>query len=144
MMFLGTFPLKLDDKGRLFLPAKWRQGLAEGAVIVQGHDGCLAVYPSADFEKTVQRVVEQPDSLEEVRAYQRMMAADATETFPDKQGRVSVPASLREYAHLDKDIVVTGSLKHGEIWDADTWDAYKKAHNEGYSKINKMIGQEDQ
>jgi len=141
-MFLSTYPLKLDEKGRFFLPSKWRADLAEGLVIVQGHDDCLAIYTEADFAAISERTGKKDSTLAEVRAYQRMLAADASESKPDKQGRVTVPAQLRAYAGLDRDILVTGAVDHGEIWNPETWQRYRDAEQDVYNHINKVIGQD--
>ena len=141
-MFLSTYPLKLDEKGRFFLPSKWRPDLAEGLVIVQGLDDCLAIYASKDFERvSTDRIKAEAGTLQEVRAYQRMLGADASESRPDKQGRVGVPVALRDYAKLDKDIIVTGALDHAEIWNPELWQKYRDAQQPQYSHIDKLIGQ---
>jgi MraZ protein len=140
-MFLSTYPLRLDEKGRFFLPSKYRPQLEDGLIIVQGQDDCLAIYPPQVFEQTAGRILEQWSTHQDVRAFQRMLGADAGESRFDKQGRVSVPAELREYAHLDRDIIVTGALDHAEIWNPDLWRQYRDAQQPEYSRIDKPIGQ---
>ncbi|MCL2783240.1 MAG: division/cell wall cluster transcriptional repressor MraZ [Propionibacteriaceae bacterium] len=138
-MFVSTYPLKLDEKNRFFVPPKFRSQLADGLVIVHGLDHCLAAYPTADFEAALREAQQHPFDLRNVRGHIRMMAADAYETQADKQGRVSLPAALRNYAKLDKDIVVTGVGDHVEIWNPDAWAAYRAAEEERYSEIDGLV-----
>ena len=139
-MFLSTYTPKLDEKGRFFLPPKYRPQLAEGLVITCSFDDCLAIYPMAAFQQLSDRILDKDATLEEVRDFQRIFGSGANDAKPDKQGRITLPAELRSYAHLDKDIVVTGALDHVEIWNPDAWAAYKRAKEPEYSAINKVIG----
>lgn len=120
-MFLGEYQHSLDDKGRVILPAKFRDQLGAGAVIAKGRGACLAVYPPGEFEKVARKTRELAGQSQEGRKMARSLFAGATDVVPDKQGRVAVPPGLRAYAHLEKDVVVTGAFTHVEIWDADEW-----------------------
>jgi len=140
-MFLTTYPLKLDEKGRFFLPSKYREKLGPGLVIVQGQENCLYVFTVKDFEAMANRVLSESDTFEDVRAYRRMLGADASESVPDKQSRVTVPQPLRDYAQLDRDIIVTGAIDHVEIWNPELWEQYRAAQQPKYSQINKQLGQ---
>ena len=141
-MFLMTFPLKLDEKGRFFLPKSYREPLSSGLVIVQNQENSLAIYSTEDFEAVAKRILDEASrTLEDVRAFQRMLGADASQTKPDAQFRVTVPAVLREYAQLERDIIVTGVIDHVEIWNPDLWASYRAAQQPKYSQINQMIGQ---
>jgi len=140
-MFLTTYPLKLDEKGRFFLPSKYRELLGPGLVIVQGQENCLNVFTIPDFKTMADKVLSQSGTFEDVRAYQRMLGADASETVPDKQWRVTVPQPLRDYAQLDRDIIVTGAIDHVEIWNPQLWEQYRAAQQPKYSQINKQLGQ---
>ena len=140
-MFLTTYPLKLDEKGRFFLPSKYRELLGPGLVIVQGQENCLNVFTIPDFKTMADKVLSQSGTFEDVRAYQRMLGADASETVPDKQWRVTVPQPLRDYAQLDRDIIVTGAIDHVEIWNPQLWEQYRTAQQPKYSQINKQLGQ---
>jgi len=139
--FVATFPLRFDEKWRFFLPTKWRDDLADGFYLVQGHEDCVAIYSQSGFEKLAALVQSESTTFEDVRAYQRMLGADASEAKADGQGRVIVPPALREYASLDRDIIVTGAIDHGEIWNPQRWEQYRTAQLPQYSKINKQIGQ---
>ena len=102
-MFLGTYSPKLDDKGRLTLPAKYRDALAGGLMVTKGQDHCLYVFPRAEFEQLARKVAEAPLTNESVRAYQRYLFAGTDEQRPDGQGRIPISPELRRYAGLDKD-----------------------------------------
>ena len=109
-MFLGTYMPKLDEKGRFFLPAKYRDELGAGLVITRGQDRSLAIYPMATFEAMTQQVAAAPTTLRQVRDFQRMVASSASDEVPDRQGRVTIPAALRTYAGLGKEIVAYSRL----------------------------------
>ena len=120
-MFFGTYTPKLDDKGRLFLPAKFRDDLAEGLVVTRGQERCLTVWTQADFQAMTERLREAPLTNKGTRDYVRMLFAAAAQEVPDKQGRVSIPTVLREYASLGKDVMVIGAMDRIEIWDPASW-----------------------
>ncbi|MFZ2625928.1 MAG: division/cell wall cluster transcriptional repressor MraZ [Propionibacterium sp.] len=138
-MFLGTYTPKLDDKGRFFLPAKFRDELAEGLVITRSQDRCLAVYPMATFVAMTRPVSTAPATLKQVRDFQRMLAAGASDEVPDKQGRVTIPPALRNYAALDKEIVVVGAINRVEVWDAAGWQNYSAAQEDSFAAMNEEI-----
>lgn len=138
-MFLGTHTPKLDDKGRFFLPAKFRDELASGLVITRSQDHCLAIYPMATFVTMTQSVSTAPATLKQVRDFQRMLAAGASDEVPDKQGRVTIPAALRSYAGLGSQIVVIGAINRVEVWDAATWEAYSTAQEDVFADMNGEI-----
>ena len=102
-VFLGTHTPKLDDKGRFFLPAKFREELGEGLVITRAQERCLAIYPLTKFVEMTQQMGSAPETLKRVRDFQRMLAASASDEVPDKQGRVTIPPTLRSYAGLARD-----------------------------------------
>lgn len=129
-MFLGTYPLRLDDKGRLFLPAKWRTQMAAGLVVTRGHDRCLFVFPQEAFAALSQSSRGNEITDRKSRNYDRMLFAAAHDQVPDKQGRITVPPRLREYAALDREAVVIGAGGRVEIWDAAAWQELE-AENEG-------------
>jgi MraZ protein len=124
-VFLGTHTPRLDDKGRLFLPAKFRDELAEGVVITKGQERCLYVFRRSDFAAQGEALRSAPLTAKKVRDYSRMFFASAFDDVPDRQGRVTVPAGLRSYAGLDRDCVVIGANTRLEIWDATAWQAYE-------------------
>jgi division/cell wall cluster transcriptional repressor MraZ len=99
-MFLGTHTPRLDDKGRLILPAKFRDELAGGVVITKGQERCLYVFPGAEFARIAEQLRATPMTHKAARAYSRVFFASAHDEVPDRQGRVTIPQHLREYAAL--------------------------------------------
>jgi MraZ protein len=132
-MFLGTYTPKLDDKGRLTLPAKFRDALAGGLMVTKSQDHSLAVYPRAAFEEFARKASLKSRSNPEARAFLRNLAAGADEQHPDAQGRITLSADHRRYASLSKDCVVIGSIDYLEIWDAVAWQQYQETHEENFS-----------
>ncbi|MEU6129058.1 division/cell wall cluster transcriptional repressor MraZ [Saccharopolyspora sp. NPDC047091] len=138
-MFLGTHNPKLDDKGRLTLPAKYRDALAGGLMVTKGQDHCLYVFPRAEFEQMARKVAEAPLTNESVRAYQRYLFAGTDEQRPDGQGRIPIAAELRRYAGLEKDCVVIGAINRLEIWNSESWQNYLDAHEESYAQAREEV-----
>ncbi|MDU6339500.1 MAG: division/cell wall cluster transcriptional repressor MraZ [Cutibacterium granulosum] len=138
-MFLGTYTPKLDEKGRFFLPAKFREELDEGLVITRGQEHCLAVYPMSTFMEMTREIAKGSVSVKKVRDYQRMLAAGASDTAADKQGRVMVPPMLRRYAGLGKEIVIVGAITRIEIWDAARWEEYSTAQEADFAQMNEEV-----
>jgi MraZ protein len=126
-MFLGEYSPRLDDKGRLTLPAKFRDGLASGVVITKGQDGCLWIWPAAAFADFRAQLAARPVTDKAARDYSRVLYSGASDEIPDKQGRVTVPSALRRYAGLTKDCIVVGNDTRVEIWDAEKWTEYLAA-----------------
>jgi MraZ protein len=137
-MFLGTFTPRLDEKGRLFLPAKFRDELAAGLVITPGQERCLRVFPMAEFARVTQAAREAPTALRETRDFHRMAFGDAHDEVPDRQGRVTIPPPLREYAGLTRDCAVVGLNSYLEIWDEPTWVAYRNNQREAYASMSEQ------
>ena len=134
-MFLGTHTPKLDEKGRLILPAKFRDELAEGLVVTRFQERCLAIWPMATFVEVAQSV-RGGSSNQQVRDYQRMLASGASDETPDKQGRITIPPHLRAYAGLDKECVVVGAINRVEVWDAAAWEQYSQEKESAYADLD--------
>ncbi|HYL51085.1 MAG TPA: division/cell wall cluster transcriptional repressor MraZ [Acidimicrobiia bacterium] len=117
-MFLGEYQHSLDAKGRVILPARFRDQLEGGAVMARGLDGCLDVYPPAEFQSRAAEVNEARKRGPRERQAARSFFSGAGPAVPDGQGRVAIPPHLREYAGLDREVVVAGAFDHIEIWDA--------------------------
>jgi len=132
-MLLGTHTPKLDDKGRIILPAKFRDELADGVVITRGQERCLYVFSAKEFQDVHDKVRQAPVTSEEARRYLRVFLSGASDETPDKQGRVLVPALLREYADLTKELVIIGVGSRAEIWDAAAWQAYLASNEETFA-----------
>lgn len=137
-MFLGTHTPKLDEKGRLILPAKYRDELADGLVITRFQERCLAIWPMRAFVEVAQ-TVRGATSSQNVRDYQRMLASGASDETPDKQGRITIPPHLRTYAGLDKDCVVVGAINRVEVWDAAAWEHYSEQKESAYAELNETV-----
>jgi MraZ protein len=120
-MFLGTFEHSLDAKGRVILPAKFRDDLEAGAFLAKSLDGCLSLYTAEEFENVAQDMQEKARRGGNERNAVRSFAAGATEATPDRQGRISIPLHLRQFARLERDVVITGVLSRIEIWDRGRW-----------------------
>jgi MraZ protein len=138
-VFLGTHRPRLDEKGRLFLPAKYRDELASGLVITKGQERCLYVFPTAEFHRLTEALGSAPVTAKGVRDYSRVFFASASDEKPDRQGRVTIPQGLREYAALVKDCVVIGANTRLEIWDAAAWEAYEAQQNEAFSAASEEV-----
>ncbi len=138
-MFLGTFTPKLDEKGRLILPAKFRDDLAEGLVITRGQERCLYVFGESEFAQMHERIREAPITSKQGRDYLRVFLSGAHAETPDKQGRVTVPPALRQYAGLDRDLAVIGAGSRAEIWDAEAWQNYLAEQESAFAEIEEEV-----
>lgn len=138
-MFLGTHTPRLDDKGRLFLPAKYRDELAGGLVITKGQERCLFVFPLADFTRITDKLREAPVTDKGVRDYLRVLFASASDETPDKQGRITIPPALRQYAALDRDCAVIGANSRLEIWNAGAWQSYLDQQEDAFSTASQEV-----
>ncbi len=127
-MLMGTFTHNMDIKGRMSFPNKLREILGESFIITKGLDGCLFVYSTDGFEDLAEKIRQVP--LSKGRELQRFFMAGACEVDADKQGRILVPQTLREYACLEKDIIVIGASTRAEIWDKSKWDKFNEDFSE--------------
>lgn len=140
-MFLGTYTPKLDDKGRLTLPAKFREELAGGLMVTKGQDHSLAVFPKEEFAARARKAAAVSRTSPEARAFIRNLAASADEQRPDAQGRITLSAGHRSYAGLTKECVVIGSVDFLEIWDAQAWATYQEETEAAFSAAeNEVLG----
>ena len=138
-MFLGTHAPRLDDKGRLILPAKFREELAGGIVLTRGQEHCLDAFTTAEFERMYAQLREAPLAQKQARDYVRVMLSGADSQIPDKQGRITLPAPLRAYAGLDRDLAVIGAGSRVEIWDATAWENYLSAQEQVFADTAEEI-----
>ncbi len=139
-MFFGTHTPRLDDKGRIVLPAKFRDELSEGLVVTRGQDRCLYVWPRAEFQQISARMSQaQAVSDKRARNFSRMLYSGASDEVPDKQGRVTLPPSLREYARLTRECVVIGNGDRVEIWDAAAWEEFAHEQEEAFSDQDEVV-----
>ena len=133
-MFLGTFELKLDAKGRLILPAKYREQLQGGLVITRGQEHCLYVFPLSEFERMHEQMRQAPLTSKDARAYQRVFLSGAVDDIPDKQGRILIPAILRKFADLKRELVVIGAGARLEIWDTQAWETFLQSEESAFAE----------
>ena len=138
-MFLGTHSPRLDDKGRMFLPAKYREDLASGVVITKGQERCLYVFPAEEFARITEALRAAPVTAKAVRDYSRVFFASASDEAPDKQGRVTIPQGLRDYAGLQRECVVIGANTRLEIWDSAAWTAYLANQEDAFSAASEEV-----
>ncbi|MFM7014368.1 MAG: division/cell wall cluster transcriptional repressor MraZ [Actinomycetota bacterium] len=138
-MLLGTHAPKLDEKNRVILPAKFRDELAAGLVLTKGQDRCLYVFSSKEFEAINENIRQAPITSKQARDYLRVFLAGASDEIPDKQGRVTIPQALRQYAGLGKDLVVVGVGSRAEIWDASAWNDYLASQENNFSEISEEV-----
>ncbi len=141
-MFLGQYSHSLDEKGRVVMPSKFRQGLERGCVVTKGQERCLFVFPMEQWDEEARRVLDLPRTDRRARNYSRSFFASATDQMPDRQGRVQIPESLRAYAGLNKDLTVVGVADHIEIWATDTWQSVAAEADEYYAGIEEVLSGE--
>lgn len=135
-MFLGTHFPKLDEKGRLILPAKFREELAQGLVLTKGQDRCLVLWPRSEFEAYATALRASAQANAKVRALTRVFFSSAFDDSMDRQGRLTIPPVLREYAGLDRDLAVVGADNRIELWDAAAWATYLDNNEPDFSDLD--------
>lgn len=123
-MFLGTYEPRLDEKGRIILPAKFREELSSGLVLTRGQERCIYVFSAREFESMNEKIRQAPVTSKQARDYMRVFLSGASAETPDKQHRVTIPTTLRAYAGLDRELAVIGAGSRVEIWDAAAWQTY--------------------
>ncbi len=139
-MFIGEYNHGIDDKGRLAIPAKFRERLHHGGVVTRGLDRCLFVYPQRDWQQLADKLSRLPISQANTRAFARLMLAGAMELDMDKQGRVVLPDYLRKYAGVKKKVVVAGLYNRLELWDQVAWEKYKAGTEKSSGDIAEALG----
>lgn len=137
-MFIGEYQHSLDSKNRIIVPSKLRDGLGDRFIISKGLDGCLYAYPIDEWQKFEEKLKNLPLTNKDARAFVRFFVAGATEVETDKQGRGLIPANLREYAGIEKEIVTIGALNKVEIWSKEKWESYNESDIDFDSIADKM------
>jgi MraZ protein len=140
-MFIGEYKHNLDDKGRMAVPAKFRDTLKNGAVVTRGIDSCLFLYPKEAWDKIAAKLSNLPVSQSKARAFSRLMLAGAMDVNIDSQGRINIPDYLTKYAGLKKKAVVAGLFDRLEIWDEETWEKYKTGAEKESAEIAETLGE---
>jgi len=138
-MFMGEFQHSIDDKGRLIIPAKFREALGASFVITRGLDQCLFVYPRSEWEILETKLKTLPFTRSDARAFTRFFFSGATECDLDKQGRANIPSNLREYAKLNRECVVIGVSSRVEIWDKQAWDTYCAQSADSFAELAEKL-----
>jgi len=140
-MFIGEFQHNIDVKGRIAVPAKFRNQLSGGAIVTRGLDKCLFLFSIAEWEKLAGKIVSLPLTQANSRAFSRLMLAGASDCEIDAQGRILIPDYLRKYAGLEKEVIITGLYNRAEIWDLNCWNKYKMETESRSEEIAERMGE---
>lgn len=138
-MFIGEYSHSIDEKGRMAIPSKMRRDIGSGAVVTRGIDNCLWLFPKKEWQTLAEKLSNLPLSDVHSRAFSRLMLAGAMEVEFDSQGRILLPAYLRNYSHLKRQAVIAGLYNRLEIWDKDKWEAYKSRTEKSTDEISKAL-----
>lgn len=133
-MFMGEYNHTIDAKGRLIIPAKFRETLGEEFILTKGLDGCLSIYPMDEWESFEEKLKALPLTDKNARAFLRFFVAGATSCELDRQGRILIPSTLREFAGLEKEVVLTGNLTRIEVWSKERW-----IENSNYDNMDNIV-----
>ena len=140
-MFIGEFKHSVDTKGRVAVPAKFRNQISSGAIITRGLDHCLFVFTEADWEALAQKIVALPLAQANSRAFARLMLSGASSVELDSQGRILIPDYLRKYAGLGKSVKVIGVYNRVEVWDEVAWQKYREKTESAGDEIAEKLGE---
>jgi MraZ protein len=138
-MLLGEYELRVDHKGRLAIPARFRSAFQSGLVISRGFDRCLIAYTMAEWQKVAERLVSLPLTQLNTRRITRFTFSGAFALEPDRQGRIILPTVLREYAGIDDRVVVVGAYTHAQLWSPEQWAAEKEYMSVHASEIAEAV-----
>ncbi|MCK4792757.1 MAG: division/cell wall cluster transcriptional repressor MraZ [Desulfobacteraceae bacterium] len=138
-MFLGEYELRIDHKGRVAIPAKFRDAFRAGLVLSRGFDKCLIVYTMAEWEIVADELVSLPVTQLNPRRIARFTFSGAFDLEPDRQGRIILPPALRQYADIDDEVVMVGSYSHLQIWAREHWSAEKQFMAEHAAEIAEAV-----
>lgn len=139
-MFIGQYDHHLEEKGRLSIPKKFRSSLSEGAILCQGLDGCLFLYPKITWEQLIAKVSQLPLTQSDARSFTRSLSFAAIEVDIDSLGRILIPEHLRVFASLKTDCVVAGAVDRAEIWDKAKFVTYtQKINSQAETIAEKLV-----
>lgn len=138
-MFMGEYAHNIDKKGRIIIPAKFREELGEHVIITRGLDGCLAVYTKEQWETIYEQLMKLPSTKKDAHMFVRMMTSKAAECEIDAQGRVLIPSPLVKLAELIKECMVIGAANHVEIWSRERWEPVDEEANETFEDIAESL-----
>ncbi|MFN2746115.1 MULTISPECIES: division/cell wall cluster transcriptional repressor MraZ [Bacillus] len=140
-MFMGEYQHTIDSKGRMIVPAKFREGLGEQFVLTRGLDQCLFGYPMSEWKLIEEKLKALPLTKKDARAFTRFFFSGATECELDKQGRINIASPLLSYAKLEKECVVIGVSNRIELWSKEIWEQYVEEQEDSFAEIaENMIG----
>jgi MraZ protein len=142
-MFMGEYQHSIDEKSRIIIPSRFRAELGSDFVLTKGLDKCLFVYPMAEWKKVAANLQKLSSTRADARSFARVFFSGAIETSADKQGRALLPANLRQYAGLDKDIVIIGVSSRIEIWDQEIWQQYSDKAGQQYEEVAEKLADLD-
>ncbi|GGJ86778.1 transcriptional regulator MraZ [Lentibacillus kapialis] len=134
-MFMGEYQHNIDTKGRIIVPAKFREDLGDNFVLTRGLDKCLFAYPMDEWKLLEEKLKKLPLTKKDARAFTRFFFSGAIECEVDKQGRINIPQPLRQYAGLDKECVVIGVSNRVEFWANENWEEYFNDSEESFGEI---------
>jgi MraZ protein len=138
-VFLGEFDHTIDDKGRVAVPARFREEIGEGLIVTRGFDRCLQAFPRPIWQNLSQRVSALSMGNEESRQLRRLLFSSAAEVEVDRQGRILIPQNLREYAGLAEQVVIAGMDTYFEIWSGGRWSEVQEKLDENGSSIAEQL-----
>mgnify|MGYP001308172367 CR=1 FL=1 len=138
-MFLGEYHHSIDEKGRMIIPAKFRESLGSSFIVTRGLDGCLFVYPRDEWNLLEQKLKTLPLMKSDARAFTRFFFSGATECELDRQGRVNIPQNLREHAELTKETIVIGVSSRVEVWSKEKWEDYHRESEQSFNEIAEKL-----
>jgi MraZ protein len=138
-MFTGEFQHSLDGKGRVIIPSRLRDGLGVRFVITRGLDHCLFVYPMQEWTRLEKQLSKQPFTRKDYRNFNRLFFSGAMELEADKQGRVLIPQYLREYAGIEKDVMIVGVADRVEIWNEADWKKFFETTDQDYEDLAEKL-----
>ncbi len=138
-MFLGQYTHTLDSKGRIVLPSNFRDSLIDGVVITKGFENCLFIFPISEWPAIEEKINNQSTLKVEFRKLARFFFGGAERQIPTKQGRILIPLYLRQYADLDKEVVILGVSNRIEVWDKEKWIKYEKEGEATYAEAAERL-----
>lgn len=140
-MFIGEYQHTLDPKNRVIMPAKFREKLGDSFVMTKGMDNCLFIYANEEWRNVEEKLKSLPMTNKDARAFVRFFFAGASECDLDKQGRMVMPTHLKEYAKIDKDLVIIGVSTRIEIWSREEWNKFNSDANISYEDVAEKMSQ---
>lgn len=139
-MFIGEYRHSIDEKKRLAVPAKFRKELGEGAVITKGLDNCLVIYPAKPWKEKAEKLAALSEASKEARGYARTILAGAATAEFDRLGRILLPEYLKEYAKIEKNVVITGLNNRLEVWSEKLWNTYRQKAESSIEEFASKLG----